>query len=63
MDSGGNTYSTTLQALYILQKKALRIIIVPAFDEHTIPLFSLLNILKLAELVTFCIALFMLKYS
>ena len=55
----GNTYSTTLQPLYILQKKAVRIMTFSSFDEHSTPLFRLLAIMKLSDLVTFHIAPFM----
>ena len=58
----GNTYSTTLQPLYILQKKAVRIMTFSSFDEHSTPLFRLLAIMKLSDLVTFHIALFMHKF-
>ena len=58
----GNTYSTTLQPLYILQKKAVRIMTFSSFDEHSTPLFGLLAIMKLSDLVTFHIALFMHKF-
>ena len=58
----GNTYSTTLQPLYILQKKAVRFMTFSTFDEHSTPLFRLLEIMKLYDLVTFHIALFMHKF-
>ena len=58
-----NTYSTTLQPLYILQKKAVRIMTFSSFDEHSTPLFRLLAIMKLSDLVTFHIALFMHKFQ
>ena len=58
----GNTYSTTLQPLYILQKKAVRIMTFSTFDEHSTPLFRLLEIMKLSDLVTFHIARFMHKF-
>ena len=58
----GNTYPTTLQPLYILQKKAVRIMTFSSFDEHSTPLFRLLAIIKLSDLVTLHIALFMYKF-
>ena len=58
----GNTYSTTLQPSYILQKKAVRIMTFSSFDEHSTPLFRLLVIMKLSDLVTLHIALFMHKF-
>ena len=36
----GNTYPTTLQPLFILQKKAIRFMTFSIFDEHTSPLFK-----------------------
>ena len=36
----GNTYQTTLQPLFILQKKALRIITFSSYNEHSSPLFK-----------------------
>ena len=49
----GNTYPSTLQHLYILQKKAIRIITFSKYDEHSSPLFKRLNIMKLHDLVSF----------
>ena len=42
----GNTYQTSLQPLFVLQKKAI------SFSDHTSPLFKDLNVIKLFE-VTF----------
>ena len=50
-----NTYQTTLQPLFILQKKALRIITFSSYNEHSSPLFKDLN-------VTFQLAVFMYKF-
>ena len=58
----GNTYPTTLQPLYISQKKVLRIITFSRFDEHSTPLFKLLNIIKLCDLVPFHISIIMFKF-
>ena len=33
----GNTYSTTLKPLYVLQKKALHLMTFSKFDEHSSP--------------------------
>ena len=49
----GNIYSTTLQPLYMLQKKAVRVMTFSSFDEHSTLLFRLLAIMKLSDLVTF----------
>ena len=58
----GNTYTSTLQPLYILQKKAVRIISLSRFDERSSPLFKCLNIIKLFDLVAFYIAFFTYKF-
>ena len=49
----GNTYQTTIQPLYLLQKKVVRIITFSEFDEHSSPLFKQLNFVKIFDLVTF----------
>ena len=59
----GNTYSTTLKPLYVLQKKALRLMTFSKFDEHSSPLFKTLNIIKLHDLVSYQIAIFMYKFK
>ena len=59
----GNTYSTTLKPLYVLQKKALRLMTFSKFDEHSSPLFKTLNIIKLDDLVSYQIAIFMYKFK
>ena len=41
----GNTYPTTLQPLFVLQKKALCYMTFSKFDEHSSPLFKKLNII------------------
>ena len=58
----GNTYKTTLQPIFILQKRAMRLITFSRFDEHASPLFKSLEIIKFLELVTFHLAIFMYKY-
>ena len=58
----GNTYKTTLQPIFILRKKAIRIITFSRFDEHSSPLFKSLEIMKFLDLVTFYLAIFMYKY-
>ena len=58
----GNTYQTTLQPLFILQKKALRIITFSSYNEHSSPLFKDLNVVKLSDIVTFQLAVFMYKF-
>ena len=58
----GNTYSSTLRPLIILQKKATRIITFSEPGDHSEPLFKKLNILKLTDLVTLHNALLMYNY-
>ena len=48
----GNTYQTSLQPFFVLQKKAVRIITFSSFFEHTSPLFKDLNVIKLFDEVT-----------
>ena len=59
----GNTYPTTLQPLYVSQKKVMRIITFSKFDEHSSPIIKSLNIIKLFDLVTLSIAIFMFKFK
>ena len=54
----GNTYPSTIEFLYVLQKKAVRIITFSRFDEHSNPLFKTLNIIKLFDLVSNNIAFY-----
>ena len=58
----GNTFNTTLHPIYILQKKAVRVIIFSSFDHHSSPLFKLLGIIIFPDLVKYHIAVFMYKY-
>jgi hypothetical protein len=57
----GNTYPSTIQHLYILQNKSIRIII-SKYDEHSSPLFKRMNIMKLPDLVSFQLVKFMYKF-
>ena len=57
-----NTYKTTRQPIFILQKRAMRLITFSRFDEHSSPLFKSLEIIKFLDLVTFHLAIFMYKY-
>ena len=59
----GNTYQTSLQPLFVLQKKPIRIITFSRFFEHTSPLFKDLNVIKLFDEVTVPIAVFMFKFK
>ena len=58
----GNTYNTTLQPFYSLQKKAFRGIIYSSFDHYRNPLFKLLGIIIFPDLVKYHIGVFMNKY-
>ena len=58
----GNTYQTTLSPLYVLQKKVVRIIIFEKVDALSSPIFKCLGILKLSDLVTFYVSIFMHKF-
>ena len=58
----GNTYTISLNPLFILQKKAVRIITFSSFDQHSSPLFKYLNIIKFFDLVKLHISIFMYKF-
>ena len=47
----GNTYQSAVHPLFILQKKAIRLITHSRFDEHSNPLFRRLEILKFNDLI------------
>lgn len=55
----GNTYHHTINPLFILQKKAVRIMTFADFKEHTNPIFIDLKILKFHDLVWLQTAIFM----
>ena len=58
----GGTYRTTLQSLFILQKKALRIITFTSFNEHSSPLFKDLRVVELFDIIALQLAVFMYKF-
>ena len=58
----GNTYESTLKPIFILQKKALRIITFSQYDSPSSPLFKSLQVIKFYDLVTFHIATFVYKF-
>ena len=58
----GCTYTSTLQSLFILQKRSIRIITFSKYYEHTSMLFKSLNIIKLIDLETFHVAVFLKKF-
>ena len=58
----GNTYETTVNPLFILQKRAVRLITFSNFIKHSNPLFIRLNIIKFCDIVKFQTAIFMYDY-
>ena len=56
------TYQTTLIPIIVLQKKALRIITFSKFQEPSSPLFQFLSILKLVDLISLHMLIFMYHY-
>ena len=58
----GNTYETTLKPLFVLQKKAVRIITFCKLDSCSSPLFKSLGLLKFFDIALFQIAIFMYKF-
>ena len=58
----GNTYESTLKPIFILQKKALRIVTFSQYGSPSSPLFKSLQVIKFYDLVTFDIATFMYKF-
>ena len=59
----GHTYETTLKPIYILQKRAARIITSSSFFEHTSPIFKSLKIVKFFDLIKFTTSVFMYKFN
>lgn len=57
----GNTYSSNTRSLFLLQKKALRIINKTGYREHTNSLFVNSGLLKFKDLVDLKILIFMWK--
>ena len=58
----GNTYTSTLNPIFILQKRVIRILTFSDYKEHTNPLFKTLAILKLPDLVFFYNAILMYDF-
>ena len=58
----GNTYTSTLQPLFILQKRVLRIMTFANYDSHYSTIFRQLELLKIYDLVFIHTALFMQQY-
>ena len=57
----GSTYPTHLQSVFLLQKRAIRLVTNKPFLEHTNPLFKSSNIIKFFDLVKLEIGSFMFK--
>ena len=47
----GNTYKSSIECMYLLQKKVVRIVCGGGYREYTNELFSELRILKLIDMV------------
>ena len=58
----GNTYETTLKPIFILQKKAVRIITFSKLDSYSSPLFKSLGLIKFFDIALFQIAIFIYKF-
>ena len=58
----GNTYETTIKPVFVIQKRAVRVMTFSNFDHHSSPLFKALEILKISDLVTYLIAIYMYKF-
>ena len=55
----GSTYSVHTDPLFILQKRMIRYIFDADFDEHTDPLFYRLNLLKLKDIYSYFLGIYM----
>ena len=58
----GNTYESNVRPLFILQKRAIRIITFSSFTEHTSPIFKSLKIVKCFDIVKLITSVFMYKF-
>ena len=59
----GNTYKSTIDPIFILQKKVIRLITFSGYFEHTNSLFATLKILKVHDLAFYQTDLFMYDYK
>ena len=59
----GNTYDTTLKPIFILQKKAVRIITFSKLDSYSSPLFKSFGLIKFFDIALFQIAFFYVQIS
>ena len=57
-----HSYETALKPIFILQKKAVRIIIFSKLDSYSSPLFKSLGIIKFFDIALFQIAIVMYKF-
>ena len=58
----GNTYESNVRPLFILQKRAIRIITFSSFTEHTSPIFKSLKIVNFFDIVKRITSVFMYKF-
>ena len=58
----GNTYEATIKPVFVIQKRAVRVITFSNFDQHSSPLFKALKMVKFHDLVTYLIAIYMYKF-
>ena len=57
-----NTYHYTINPLFVLQKKAIRILTFSDYNEHTNPIFIKLKILRFHDVIYFHNAIFLYDY-
>ena len=57
----GSTYRTHLNSLFLVQKRAIRLISNASYNEHTNPLFLFHKILKLEDLYLFQLGVYVFK--
>ena len=58
----GSTYSSYIEPLIKVQKRAIRIIVGAKKFDHTAHIFKKLNLLNVNEIYVYCIQIFMFKY-
>ena len=58
----GNTYESNVRPLFIVQKRAIRIITFSSFTEHTSPIFKSLKIVKFFDIVKHITSVFMYEF-
>ena len=55
-------FESNIKPLFLLQKRAIRIITFASFIEHSSPIFKSLKIIKFLDLVRFITAVFMSEF-